>query len=61
MKKLSLTGIAALFLATGAASIADAQGIYMLNGRATPSVIVGGDGERFPSSGGSASLDHRRS
>jgi hypothetical protein len=27
---------------------ADAQGIYMLNGRATPSVIVGGAGEIYP-------------
>jgi len=27
---------------------ADAQGLYMLNGRATPSVIVGADGGIFP-------------
>jgi hypothetical protein len=27
---------------------ADAQGLYMLNGRATPSVIVGGAGEVYP-------------
>jgi hypothetical protein len=29
-------------------TVADAQGIYMLNGRATPSVIVGGAGEIYP-------------
>jgi hypothetical protein len=30
------------------AAEADAQGIYMLNGRATPSVIVGANGAIFP-------------
>lgn len=30
------------------ASTADAQGIYMANGRATPSVIVGADGKVWP-------------
>jgi hypothetical protein len=30
------------------ATAADGQGIYMLNGRATPQVIVGGSGEVYP-------------
>jgi hypothetical protein len=34
-------------LLAGATPVA-AQGIYMLNGRATPSVIVGADGAIFP-------------
>jgi hypothetical protein len=37
---------ALVFLASVTA--ADAQGLYMLNGRATPSVIVGGAGEVYP-------------
>jgi hypothetical protein len=37
---------AALVLASAVS--ADAQGIYMLNGRATPSVIVGSGGEVYP-------------
>jgi hypothetical protein len=41
--KTLYTALALLALAT-----TDAQGIYMLNGRATPSVIVGGGGEIYP-------------
>jgi hypothetical protein len=45
--KLATIIIAALAL-LASVTAADAQGIYMLNGRATPSVIVGGAGEIYP-------------
>jgi hypothetical protein len=46
MKKALLTSIAALLLATGAAS---AQGIYMgRDGRVHASIIAGPDGSRWP-------------
>jgi hypothetical protein len=45
--KLTTTIIAALAL-LASATAADAQGLYMLNGRATPSVIVGGGGDVYP-------------
>jgi hypothetical protein len=41
------TIIAALAL-LASATAADSQGLYMQNGRATPSVIVGGGGEIYP-------------
>ena len=40
MKAIILAALAVL----ASAQIADAQGLYMLNGRATPSVIIGADG-----------------
>ena len=40
--------IAAALALLASASYADAQGLYLLNGRATPSVIIGADGRAWP-------------
>jgi hypothetical protein len=40
--------IAAVLALLASASCADAQRLYMLNGRATPSVIMGADGRAWP-------------
>ena len=44
MKAIILAALAVL----ASAQIADAQGLYMLNGRATPSVIIGAGGRAWP-------------
>ena len=43
-----MKAIAAALALLASASCADAQGLYMLNGRATPSVIIGADGRAWP-------------
>ena len=43
-----MKAIAAALTLLASASCADAQGLYMLNGRATPSVIIGADGRAWP-------------
>ena len=43
-----MRSILAALAVLASAQLADAQGIYMLNGRATPSVIIGADGAVFP-------------
>jgi hypothetical protein len=43
-----MKAIAAALALLASASCADAQGLYMLNGRATPSVIIGPDGRAWP-------------
>ena len=43
-----MKAIPAALALLASASCADAQGLYMLNGRATPSVIIGADGRVWP-------------
>ena len=43
-----MKAIAAALALLASASCADAQGLYLLNGRATPSVIIGADGRAWP-------------